>query len=138
MPVNAALDDYKNSISKLTSFLDGIVPTDMLSDTRLFRIGLSSQIQQKPRPLKIVCVSEEKSRALHRSLLNAKKSGRHVNLQNVWLSFDRTRAQQEELAVLKTQIQDRRQKGEMNIKISYRQGCPVITHVQNVPAVNKK
>lgn len=102
-------------------------PPDFLTNIRSFRIGLSVQTQSRPRPVKIICSSMESAKTLHRSFINAKKKEKFQQLlQGMRISWDMTKSQQEELSLLKGEMESRKKAGETNIRIAYKNGVPCV------------
>lgn len=125
-------NDDKEKISQLVS---SFVRTPLLDGISTHRIGLYLQNQTRPRPVKLICHSQEDAKEFLYCFIKAKKRKSPL-LTNLTLSMDKTKMQQIEFASLKRELMSRRQLGETNIIISYRHGAPVITKIQMKPATN--
>lgn len=111
---NNRVDD-DNRIKTLFSTFS---PPVLLDNINLSRIGLVSQGQTKPRPVKIKCNSEEQASKIHRTFVSFKRNDKSTScMDNLWLTWDKTKLQLEELSCLKKEIVLRRQKGVTNIGI---------------------
>lgn len=128
---NVLSRNLSTSVSKL--FLNYSSPS-LLDNSKLFRIGISAQTQGQSRPVKIVCESEEKARALHVSFLSAKRDEKYRHLiTNMRLSWDKTRMEMEELAQLRKELTMRQEKGEIHARIVFRHGVPMIVSSSQHP-----
>lgn len=134
VPEKVINDPIKNTTdSNVSSYtlnlLKKIVHPEVLPKIKFSRIGKISQDSQKIRPLKIVCENPQVAGNLrdcfltkikHKELLSA------LNIQNIWVTIDRTRLQQDQIKSLKTELHARQQAGEENLKLVYWSNTPRI------------
>lgn len=62
-----------NDKSNIINFLSKISPPALFEGVELYRLGSFSKEQQKPRPVKIICSSEEIAKQIYQSFILAKK-----------------------------------------------------------------
>lgn len=125
---NKSNEHSKENISiTVTQLFSKFSTLDLLENLKTFRIGSFTQTQQHPRPVKIICSSEERARLIHKAFLEAKKDDalRH-HIQNMRLSKDMTKMQVEEVSQLRKELELRQQAGEMNTRLVFRNGVPSI------------
>ena len=90
-------------------------------DIKVFRLG--KHINNKCRPVRVVCKSPEIARSV---IVNSKKLSTNPNLKHLSVSDDKTPRQLQEYQQLKRQLADRSRAGESNLKIVYRNGISKI------------
>lgn len=81
----------------LSQYLKEIISADLFTDVQILRIGMPSQTQQRPRPLRMVFQSEEKARSFQNVFLE-KKNPAFLILKDLWLTTDKTKSQLDEVA----------------------------------------
>lgn len=128
-PLNT--DAHNNNFKTLvTNKLKNFTKTKDLERCRIFRIGSNAQVPQKPRPVKIVCASEEKAQQILRTFILVKRDPtRSSEVKTLSLTRDKTPMQREEIRVLQEQLTVRRLEGETNIAMGYRRGVPTIIKI---------
>lgn len=120
----------------VSNLLKNLLPADLLTNTRMLRVGIPSQTQQRPRPLKVVFESEEKAQTFQRAFLQVKKTSSQEVLKGLWLTMDKTKAQLDVIKTLKNQMEVRRLNGEQNLQLTFRGGHPrIVKAVPNTTSV---
>lgn len=119
--------------NSITDLFKRFVSINNLEDINTFRLGIIAQVSQlKPRPVKIICATEEKARVIRQMFVAAKGDLTHAHLlKNMWLNVDKTKMQVEEIAEKKNEFTARLQGGEEDLKLGYRNGYPVIMKKKN-------
>ncbi|KAF0753742.1 Uncharacterized protein FWK35_00013596 [Aphis craccivora] len=116
--VQRALDDKVN----LTNLLSNL-SLQLSSNVKLIRLGSNSA--KKPRPLKVCFHSKKEVDDLLSSYVNALHNGFQIPI-NFRLSKDRTSLECDILRAAYTELNQRREAGELNIKVSFINGVPSV------------
>lgn len=93
---------------------------------KVYRLG--RKVDNKTRPIKVVCDSKDLSREV---IHNAKKLKQNPTLGHLSVSDDKTIKQQQEYRNLRAELLRRTELGETNLRIIYVQGTPKIVSVSN-------
>lgn len=110
-------------VNKFCSALDIDVPSSQ------FRIGKYSPALKEPRPLKITFSNSSHPDLIIQNFIRAKKARQlppDLNLDNVIITHDRTRRQQQQHRNIREELQRRIADGENNLRLVTRRGKTII------------
>lgn len=116
--VQRALDDKINLTNLLSS-----LSLQLSSNVKLIRLG--SNTAKKPRPLKVCFHSKKEVDDMLSSYFNALHNGLQIPT-NFRISRDRTSLERDILRAAYTELNQRREAGELNIKVSFINGVPSV------------
>lgn len=114
------LDAEKTDVLKIFTFLT----PKSISITDVRRLGKFDRERMRPRPLKVTLADDHQVLEIIKKSANLKQS----EFKNISLSPDKTPRQIEYFKKLKAELEDRRNKGETNVKIKYSNGMPKIVN----------
>lgn len=97
------------------------------NQVHLQRLGRFDSQNERPRPLRVT-LAEEKF--VHEFIKQSKKLKNYQSYKNISLAFDKTPRQLDYYRNIKKQLEDRKSKGEDNLRIKYVNGLPKI--IQNL------
>lgn len=117
-----------NVRSHLITTLKNVIPPSNFDNVKMIRLGKIVQGQErKPRPVKLICATAERARALLQTFVDAKRDqARSPSLKDMWMSQDRTRMELDAISKIKDQLSTRLQNGEKDLIMVFRRGIPVI------------
>lgn len=108
---------------KVVAVLATLLPDVREHRIRILRLGKYSQAAVLPRPIRIVFESEEASSLVVQAIRTLRRTMTHENvpatLQGIAFSRDLTPHQLLELKSLQTQLKQRQERGETNLRIVY-------------------
>lgn len=117
--ISAELNDINNLLQTVNPQVVGF-------PVKPIRLGKFEAGRTTPRPIKITLADEH---AVLECIRNAKKLKNNPNFSNIFISFDRTPRQIQLYRDLRKELDERRNKGEMNLAIKYRNGSPTIVNL---------
>lgn len=110
-------DRAKSDKVKTTDLLKFLVPTMMENenyDIKPIRLGIVKS--NRPRPIKVILRNDQ---MVNNVIQNAKKLKNNHNFGRVSVAFDRTPKEYSHYVKLKSELQERQNAGEQNLKIKY-------------------
>lgn len=110
-------DRTKLDKDKTTDLLQFLTPTmleDANYDIKPIRLGISRN--NRPRPIKVILKNDQ---MVNNVIQNAKKLKNNHNFGRVSVAFDRTPREYAHYMKLKSELQERQNAGEQNLKIKY-------------------
>lgn len=112
-------NEDNNKVKSVLNFLE-VNSTEW--DIKPMRLGRINPSTQRPRPIKLVLSSEEDVHCILRKASKLKNS----EFDGVHISQDRTPREIDYYKSLKNEMAERISKGEINLRIKYQKGVPVI------------
>lgn len=124
----ATNDNNDNLCSVVKNVLNKFISSTDLENVCVHRIGKTAQVQNpRPRPIKIICATEERAQVVLKTFVAAKKNAMHSQeLKEYWMTNDKTKMQQEEIRAVKEELILHQQGGEENLSVVFRRGVPTI------------
>lgn len=116
------VNEEKSQISEIIRCSS--VSLNGINDIKPIRLG--RHIPNKTRPIKVTLESEEQVRQIIGKAKDLKSQQRFTG---IFVSFDKTPRQIEQYRQVKNELEERKNKGESNIKITYFNGVPTIKHL---------
>lgn len=119
---NVPEDPNENDATIANDILEIIDPTAVVAPDAVFRVG--RLVTNKIRPLKLCMRNADLARLVFRK----KSALRNTKFNNIRVSSDKTRSQQNYFRELKEELKIRQDNGEKNLIIRYTNNIPQIVH----------
>ncbi|CAG9766279.1 unnamed protein product [Ceutorhynchus assimilis] len=126
---NSSQNEQDGDLDKTVNMLKRVKDNIQKDDIKIYCLGAPAQ--GKVRPIRIVTASPSMAREI---LRNKAK----FNEENIYFKADQTPLQRTYLKAILRDLEERKQKGEMNIRVRYINNVPKIVFFQNEERENSK
>lgn len=126
---NSSLNEQDSDLDKTVNMLKRVKDNIQKDDIKIYRLGAPAQ--GKVRPIRIVTSSPSMAREILRNKAR-------LNEENIYFKADQTPLQRTYLKAILSDLEERKQKGEMNIRVRYINNVPKIVFFQNEGRENSK